>query len=130
MSRVISQHHRQSELNQFGKHLTRRAKASCELCGVSHQPLSVFEVPPQMDAPELENCVYICKTCHQQFESPKHVDSNHWRCLHRSVWSEVPAVQVMAVLQLKQLQGKPWADELRDHLYLRPEVEDWLARIH
>ncbi|NIB42373.1 phnA protein [Pseudomaricurvus alkylphenolicus] len=130
MTRGYAQRHRQSELNQFGKSLTRRAKSSCELCGVVHKPLSVFEVPPQTTTPELERCVYICTTCHHQFDNPKHLDSSHWRCLHNSVWSEVPAVQVMAVLQLKQLQGKPWADELRDHLYLQPEVEDWLARIH
>ena len=122
--------HRPSELRHFSKYLTRRAKASCELCGAHNTPLSIFEVPPTPDSPEFEHCVFVCKTCHYQIENPKYLDSSHWRCLHNSVWSNVPAVQVMAVMQLQLLKGRPWADDLRGHLYLQPEVDTWLSRIH
>lgn len=122
--------HRQSELSQFSKYLTRRAKACCELCGAQKTSLSIFEVPPTPDSPEFEHCVYLCQTCHQQFEDPKFFDSSHWRCLHGSVWSQVPAVQVMAIMQLDLMTGRSWADELREQVYLQPEVADWLQSIH
>lgn len=122
--------HRQSELIHFGKYLTRRAKARCELCGARNTSLSIFEVPPPPADPEFEHCVFICNTCHYQFEDPNYLDSSHWRCLHNSVWSDIPAVQVMAVMQLQLLKGRDWADDLWEHLYLGPEVDGWLSRIH
>lgn len=129
MTRGYTQH-RQSELYHFSKYLTRRAKSSCELCGAQNTPLTIFEVPPTPDEPEFDHCVYLCNVCEQQFEDPRFLDSSHWRCLHNAVWSEVPAVQVMAVMQLQLLRGRDWADELQEHLYLQPEVENWLGRIH
>ena len=120
----------QAALSHFGKHLTRRAKSHCEMCDAQHTPLHVFEVPPTGESPDLEQCAYLCHTCIQHFEDPKFLDSSHWRCLHNSAWSQVPAVQVMSVLQLQLLAGRDWADELREHLYLEPDVEDWLAKIH
>lgn len=129
MTRGYAQH-RQSELNHFSKYLTRRAKSSCELCGAQKTSLTIFEVPPTPDEPEFEHCVYLCSVCNKQFEDPRFFDSTHWRCLHNAVWSEVPAVQVMAIMQLKLLSGRDWADELNEGLYLMPEVESWLSRIH
>ena len=43
------------------------------------------------------------------------------------MWSQVPAVQVMAYRQLKHLvaQGEHWAQDLLDMLYLDEETQAW-----
>jgi protein PhnA len=41
------------------------------------------------------------------------------------MWSQVPAVQVLAWRQLKRLSVEPWAQDLLDMLYLEPELEAW-----
>jgi protein PhnA len=50
---------------------------------------------------------------------------NHWRCLNDSMWSQVPAVQVMAWRVLKKLSVEPWAQDLLDMLYLEEDVQKW-----
>ena len=42
-----------------------------------------------------------------------------------SMWSEVPAVQVLAWRKLNELRTEPWAAEALDMLYLEPEVQAW-----
>ncbi len=50
----------------------------------------------------------------------------HWCCLYGAIWSEVPAVQVMAVRLLQQLAAKEiWAIDLLDQAYLTEEVQVW-----
>ena len=51
------------------------------------------------------------------------MDNNHWRCLNDSMWSQVPAVQVMAWRLLSKLSanGETWAQDLLDMLYLDDE---------
>ncbi len=43
------------------------------------------------------------------------------------MWSQTPAVQVMAWRQLKQLStvGEAWANDLLDMLYLEEDVKAW-----
>lgn len=96
--------------------------------------LQIHEVPPVPTDPELEICIFICDTCKDDIDklvrkSAVALNRDHWRCLNTSVWSEVPAVQVMAVHLLKQLADTDWAPDLMDSLYLAPEIEDWLERI-
>ena len=52
---------------------------------------------------------------------------NHWRCLGDSMWSQVPAVQVMAWRQLKALvaRGELWAQDMLDMMYMEDEVKAW-----
>jgi len=40
-------------------------------------------------------CVLICNTGQEQIENSEKVDIHHWRCLNDSMWSQVPAVQVV-----------------------------------
>ncbi|MFZ9035370.1 MAG: alkylphosphonate utilization protein [Francisellaceae bacterium] len=65
----------------------------------------------------------------QQIENPEQMDANHWRCLNDSMWSGVPAVQVMAYRLLKQLAGEGWPQELLDMLYLDEETKAWAEAI-
>ncbi|MCK4564036.1 MAG: phnA protein, partial [Verrucomicrobia bacterium] len=65
--------------------------------------------------------------CHKQIANPKKMVPSHWRCLNHSLWSEVPAVQVMAVRMLRRLAKADhrWAIELLEHAYLEPELDEW-----
>ena len=105
--------------------LLQRCSSKCELCS-SDSNLAVYQVPPESDG-SAEKCVMICSTCQGQIDQPDSIDANHWRCLNDSMWSQTPAVQVMAWRQLKQLStvGEAWANDLLDMLYLEEDVKAW-----
>ncbi|MEY8205162.1 MAG: phnA protein, partial [Bermanella sp.] len=107
MSKAADKHKaRLNELNSFGKDLARRSKSHCELCDAHGMKLLIHEVPPVAKEPEFEHCILICENCQGQIDKPKSIDINHWHCLHSSIWSEVPAVQVMAVLMAQRIREK------------------------
>lgn len=103
--------------------LMTRSNSSCELCGSGDQ-LTVYAVPPAEQS-SVDNSVLLCSTCRDQIEQPDTVNINHWRCLNDSMWSQVPAVQVMAWRQLNQLSSEPWVQDLLDMLYLDDELLAW-----
>jgi len=103
--------------------LQQRSESSCELCK-STDALSVYEIPnsPTSGA---EAAVYICQVCKDQIEDPEKVEPNHWRCLNDSMWSTVPAVQVMAWRMLNRLRAEGWPQDLLDMMYLEEETAEW-----
>lgn len=106
--------------------LQARSEAKCELCN-STDRLSVFEVSPETDA-NPDGCILICQTCSDQIDipgGPGEMDVHHWRCLNESMWSQVPAVQVIAWRMLDRLSEEAWARELLDMLYLDDETLAW-----
>lgn len=103
--------------------LHTRSGSKCELCGATEE-LGSYEVPPKTTG-DANDCVLICKTCRAQIEAPAQVDVNHWRCLNDSMWSQVPAVQVMAWRMLKRLSAEGWPQDLLDMLYLDEETLAW-----
>ncbi len=103
--------------------LSLRCNACCELCN-STANLVVYEVPPIGDL-TADNCIMLCNICQTQINTPDTVDVNHWRCLSGSLWSAVPAVQVMVWRQLKQLATEHWAQELLETLYLDDQTQQW-----
>ncbi len=98
--------------------LQERSGNICELCGATDS-LSVYEVAPSDGS--ADQSVYICETCKSQIENPTNLDSGHWRCLSDSMWSQVPAVQVMAYRLLSALGDQ---DQL-DMMYLEDDVKTW-----
>ena len=100
-----------------------RSESKCELCGAA-EDLDVYEVPPDSDGSEGE-CVLICETCREQIEDPEKVDVHHWRCLNDSMWSQVPAVQVMVWRMLTRLRSEGWPQDLLDMLYLEDHTLTW-----
>lgn len=130
MAKGLDKHlHRQSTLNAFGKDLARRSKGRCEMCGAHGTPLQIHEVPPVPSEPDFDHCILLCENCTSQLDKPKNIQPDHWRCLNTAVWSEIPAVQVIAVHTLKHLSDQSWAIELQEQLYLTPEIEAWLERV-
>ena len=128
MSKGSEKHQaRLSELNSFGKDLARRCKSHCELCDTHGMKLVIHEVPPVPKQADFEHCIFICEKCQEQIEKPKALDINYWHCLHTSIWSEVPAVQVMAVLMAKRISEKAdFAEELLDQVYLEEPITQWI----
>ncbi|KRT58394.1 PhnA protein, partial [endosymbiont of Ridgeia piscesae] len=105
------------------KALHARSESKCELCGAT-EGLEVYAVPPTSTG-GVDECVLICNSCSEQIENPDRVDVHHWRCLNDSMWSQVPAVQVMAWRMLARLSGEGWPQELLDMLYLDEETLAW-----
>jgi protein PhnA len=103
--------------------LVERSDSTCELCA-SKEGLGIYEIPPDPNG-SADQAVYICETCKTQIEAPEKMESNHWRCLNDSMWSEVPAVQVMAWRMLSRLRSEGWPADLLDMLYLDDETLQW-----
>lgn len=105
------------------KELQQRSNNKCELCG-SEENLSVFEVP---NSPKdvAETSILVCNTCKEQIEDPEKVVPNHWRCLNDSMWSTVPAVQVVAWRMLDRLKSEGWPQDLLDMMYLDEQTTAW-----
>ncbi|MGY6036909.1 PhnA domain-containing protein [Aeromonas sp. AE23HZ002T15] len=105
--------------------LQARAGAKCELCG-AEQALTAFPVPHSPVSDD-DHSVALCATCRGQLEQPESTVVNHWRCLGDSMWSQVPAVQVIAWRQLKALsaRGELWAQDMLDMMYMEEEVKAW-----
>lgn len=103
--------------------LLQRSNHQCELCQ-SNDGLSVYEVPPTKGAYE-ETCLLVCSKCLSQIEKKAELESAHWNCLSTSMWSEVPAVQVVAWRMLNRLRHESWAAESLDMLYLDDDNLAW-----
>jgi len=105
------------------ENLQARSESKCELCAAT-DGLNVYEVPSSPDN-TADQCVLLCATCQEQIEDATKVDANHWRCLNDSMWSQVPAVQVMAFRMLNRLSGEGWPQDLLDMMYLEDDVKAW-----
>ena len=105
------------------KELQLRSDNKCELCG-NAENLTVFEVP-NSPTDIGDTAILICETCREQIENPENVEPNHWRCLNDSMWSTVPAVQVMAWRMLNRLKAEGWPQDLLDMMYMEDETKEW-----
>lgn len=94
----------------------------CELCG-SEDSLDSCEVPPTDNSSD--QFLLACATCNEQIADNSKMDENHWRCLNDSMWSPVPAVQVMSYRLLHALRSKGWPQDLLDMMYLEDDVKNW-----
>jgi len=105
------------------KELITRSESKCELCSATAE-LSVYQIPPEPNG-QAEDSVLLCSNCKIQIENPDKIDINHWRCLNDSMWSQVPAVQVMAWRMLTRLRSEGWPQDLLDMLYLDDDTLAW-----
>jgi protein PhnA len=103
--------------------LQKRSGNKCELCG-SIENVKVYEVQPQ-DGPHENNCIIACEKCRTQIDKKAELEPNHWKILSETMWSEVPAVQVIAWRMLSRLRNESWASDNLDMLYLDEEKLQW-----
>jgi len=105
------------------KALLERCGGKCELCS-AESVLFIYDLPESSGQGDSE--VMLCEKCQsQQSVDVGDMDVNHLRCLNDSMWSPVPAVQVLAWRLLKQLDSESWAQDLLDMLYLDEELLFW-----
>jgi protein PhnA len=102
--------------------LASRSENKCELCEATEN-LKVYEVPPATG--NMDDAILACPKCLAQIEKKEELDAAHWQCLTTSMWSEVPAVQVMAWRMLNRLRNESWAADSIDMIYLDEEKLAW-----
>ena len=107
------------------KELLKRAESKCELCG-SESDLKPFDVSPK--GGNVDGAILTCGTCHEQLSDNSKIDANHWRCLNDSMWSTVPAVQVVAYRMLNQLKTEGWPQDLLDMMYMEEDTAAWAKK--
>jgi len=86
---------------------------ACDLCS-SEEGLTDYTVEPRVET------ISVCTTCAASIDDPIK-DERHWKCLHDSMWSINPAVQVMAF----RLFTKLGAQDQLDMLYLEDDIRAW-----
>lgn len=96
--------------------LEKRSGNKCELSGVTGTLHDIRLKPSLNDT--LDTNLLVSTTCKEQIENPDLMDSNHWRCLNDSMWSEHKAVQIAAWRMLQRLRGEGWPQDLLDMMYL------------
>lgn len=101
---------------QTKEELLKRSN-ECELCKQSEN-LDIYEVTPKDEA------ILICSTCKENL-SDLSKNTNHWHCLNESIWSEIPAVQVISYRTLSGLKNEGFARDLLDMAYLEDDVLKW-----
>ena len=103
--------------------LITRSESKCELC-FREDILSAYTVSPRSDE-HTDNQIVSCDLCLTQLQDMDNLDANHWRCLNESMWSQVPAVQVVVHRILSKLTDHAWAADLKSQLYLDEETTEW-----
>lgn len=107
------------------KVLHERSNSKCELCSATENLIS-YEAPCDSKAQNSsDESILVCQTCYDQINNPETMDSNHWRCLNDSMWSQIPVVQVMAWRMLTRLRAEGWPQDLLEMLYLDEETQAW-----
>jgi len=116
-------------MSDLRKQLEDRSGNACELCAAVDTlevkvNLDTYQVP---DSPKnvKDTAILACETCRTQLGDESLVDANHWRALNDSMWSPVPAVQVVVYRMLDQLRPHGWPVDLIDMMYLEDSTKEW-----
>lgn len=101
-----------------------RSGNECELCKATDS-LKVFAVPKApADIRDIE--IHACADCIAQIEKKADLDKAHWQnLLGVAMWSEVPAVQVIAWRMLNRFRQESWAADNIDMMYLDEAYLAW-----
>ncbi|WP_343702738.1 PhnA domain-containing protein [Chitinophaga sp.] len=102
--------------------LQQRSGNQCELCKAGGA-LKAYDVPPSNGY--ADSHIFLCEKCLAQINKKEELDSQHWSCLTEAMWSEVPAVQVVAWRMLNRLRNESWAMESLDMMYLADDTLAW-----
>ncbi len=101
--------------------LIERSGNCCELCK-STGSLVAYSVEPEGHP---DNQILVCDTCKTQLEKGLEASSQYWRFLTQTMWSGVPAVQVLSWRILSRLREENWAADNLDMLYLDEDTLAW-----
>lgn len=101
--------------------LQARSGGKCELSGRTDEVV-VYSIPPDSYP---DNEVVISKLLLEQLEGTAPFNAEDWRFLPDVMWSEIPAVQVLAWRALNRLKSEGWAADALDILYLEDDTLTW-----
>lgn len=101
--------------------LEERSGNACELCK-SDLNISVYQVAP---VDHINNEIVVCGQCLSGIEKQQEMDSKYWGFLSEAMWSEVPAVQVVAWRMLSRMKNESWAADSLDMMYLDEDLQAW-----
>lgn len=103
--------------------LTERSGNKCELCNNANDLTAHLVAPKTEEIPDHQ--AVVCGDCLQQITEAEPLQPNHWHCLNESIWSEVPAVKVLAYRVLGRLSDHDWATDLKNMMYLEEATQEW-----
>lgn len=104
--------------------LQTRSANQCELCAAT-TGLKVYEVSAAPKSVR-DTEIYICEKCMAQIDKKADLEQAHWQeLLGTAMWSEVPAVQVVAWRMLNRFRQESWAADNIDMMYLDEEHMAW-----
>lgn len=104
--------------------LQKRSGNVCELSGTTDD-LIVYEVPPAQNT-GADGSILISTKCFNQIEKKEELDAPFWESiLLSSMWSEVPAVQVVSWRMLNRFRNESWASDALDMMYLEDDNLEW-----
>lgn len=103
--------------------LRKRSNDLCEMCG-SSENLNVYTVLPANKIDE-SNSFFACLNCSSEMDDSTLIDTNHWRCLNESIWSEHKGVQIASWRMLSRMKNVGWTQDLLDMMYLEEEDLKW-----
>ncbi len=103
--------------------LTQRSDSHCELCTAGGE-LFPFIVAPKTGN-HVDEQVAVCSVCLDQIEHPENIDPEHWRILNDTIWSPIPAIQVVSYRMLHLLSDQNWAQDLLGMMYMDESTTEW-----
>jgi len=111
-----------SNPTQIEAELRERCSDQCELCnsGPGDRALQVEPVG-ELDA---ARCMWVCEKCSTSIEGGE-LNAQDWFCLQDSIWSEVPAIQVVTWRMLHRLGSESWAQDLLEQCYMEDDQMEW-----
>lgn len=90
----------------------------CALCEA--EPTEAVAVAPR------DTTIALCETCAPMVRGDADLDATVLRsALGGAIWSEDPAVQVVAVRLLRSMRDQVWAADLLDQVYLDNATAAW-----
>lgn len=107
----------------IAQQVIQRSKNTCELCH-SVQNLEIYDIPPIEDK-QASHAIHLCEKCFAQVDKKEPLDAAHWSILNETMWSEIPAVQVISWRMLNRLKNETWASEALDMMYLDEDTLNW-----
>lgn len=107
------------------KLLKERSGDICELSGVAGVPLFVYELPHSAGK-GLESSLLLCEKCIAQIEKREVPESTYWeKILPVTIWSEIPAIQVVSWRMLNRFRNESWAVDTLEMAYLEEALLEW-----
>ena len=101
--------------------LRERSDNTCELCSATNN-LQVYSLE-HFPGEAIDGSFMACQVCIEQLEDFDKVEVNHWRCLNDSMWSTIPAVQVVTFQMLTKLKAEGWPQDLLDMMYMEDDLK-------